>query len=155
MQSLYEHQRVKKCRRPPEHPYPLQSVFGLILLSEVQRVVDHGEAGRLAATKLSLEAESEHYVGGGLVELGELLPDLDLGYCGLARVQDVNDLLKQQCGYSNRHISMFIQHELRVQRKTPNITYHLLPLKQAVRHELPGPDCDCVVLKNNTNRRWY
>lgn len=25
--------------------------------------------------------------------------------------------------------------------------YHLLPLKQAIRHELAGPDCHCVILK--------
>lgn len=26
-------------------------------------------------------------------------------------------------------------------------TYHLLPLKQAIGHELAGPDCHCVILK--------
>lgn len=28
-------------------------------------------------------------------------------------------------------------------------SYHLLPLKQPVRHELAGPDCHCVILKRD------
>lgn len=76
----------------PASTHPGQSVLGLVFLSVVERVVDHGETRRLAATKLCPEAEDEHHIGGGLVHFGQLLPDLSLGDCGFARMEDIDNL---------------------------------------------------------------
>ena len=53
-----------------------QPELGLKLLGKVHGVVDEGEAGALAATKVGLEAENEDAVGGALVHGGQLLADL-------------------------------------------------------------------------------
>ena len=53
-----------------------QSVLGLEFLGKVHGVVDEGEAGALAATKVGSEAEGEDTVGGALVHTSQLLTDL-------------------------------------------------------------------------------
>ena len=67
-----------------------QSVFGLELLGEVHGVIDKGEPGRLATSEVGLEAEDEDPVGGAVVHLAELLPDVSLADGGLAGVEDVH-----------------------------------------------------------------
>lgn len=120
-----------------------QSVFGLILLSIVQWIVDHGETCCLATTELSLETKDEHYIRCGLVHFGKLLPDFSLGDCCLSRVQDIQNLWRKEgiAQVSLRHGMVLITGILF------NLSYHLLPLKQTVCHELPSPECDTVVLK--------
>ena len=54
----------------------MQPVLGLELLGKVHGVVNKGEAGALAATKVCLEPEGEDAVSGALVHLSQLLPDL-------------------------------------------------------------------------------
>merc|ERR1719391_776969 len=92
-------------RRPWRIQSSCQSVLGLILLG-----VDHGESSRLATTKIGSEAKDEHHVRGGLVHLGQLLPDLSLGDCGPAWMEDIDHHLlplKQPIGHelsgSERH----------------------------------------------------
>ena len=53
-------------------------VFWLELLGEVHGVIDEGEAGGLAATKLGLEAKCEAAIGSARVHLGQLLPHLEI-----------------------------------------------------------------------------
>ncbi len=72
--------------------YPAKPVFGLKLLSKVQRVVDESEASCLATTKLCAESEAEHYIRGGLVHAGELLAHLSLGNGGTARMKHIHNL---------------------------------------------------------------
>ena len=70
-----------------------KSVLGLELLGEIHGVVDKSEAGGLAASEVGLEAEDEDPVGGAVVHLTELLPDVSLADGGLAGVEDVHDHL--------------------------------------------------------------
>lgn len=67
-------------------------MLGLVLLGIVEGIVHHGKACCLAATKLSPEAKDEHDIRSGLVHLGKFLPDFSLGDCGLAGMQDIDDL---------------------------------------------------------------
>ena len=53
-------------------------VFGLELLGEVHGVVDEGEASRLAAAELGLEAECEATISSARVHLCKLLPHLGI-----------------------------------------------------------------------------
>lgn len=66
-----------------------QPVAGLELLEGLGRVVDQGEAGGLATTELSPQAEDADLVLGGLVHGRKLLTELILGDVGAGRVQDV------------------------------------------------------------------
>ena len=52
-------------------------VSGLELLGEVHGVVDEGEASRLAAAELGLEAECEATISSARVHLCQLLPHLE------------------------------------------------------------------------------
>ena len=70
-----------------------KSVLGLELLGEIHGVIDESEAGGLAASEVGLEAEDEDPVGGAVVHLAELLPDVSLADGGLAGVEDVHDHL--------------------------------------------------------------
>jgi hypothetical protein len=70
-----------------------QSVVRLELLHGLGGVIDEGEAGGLAATELCAKAEDADLLLVGLVETGELLPELLLRDVGAARVEDVNDHL--------------------------------------------------------------
>ena len=63
--------------------------MGLELLHGLGAVVDEGEAGALAATKVCLEAEDGDIVLLGLVELAELAAELVLGDVGAVGVEDV------------------------------------------------------------------
>ncbi len=76
-----------------QHSLSPKPELGLELLGKVHRVVDEGKAGRLAATEVRLEAEGEHAIGGALVHLGQLLPDLGLGHGGPVGVEDVDNHL--------------------------------------------------------------
>lgn len=66
-----------------------QSVLRLELLHGLGRVVDEGEASRLATTELGAHAEDGDLVLLGLVHGRELLTELLLGDVGAAGVQDV------------------------------------------------------------------
>merc|ERR1719232_742652 len=70
-----------------------ESILGLELLGKVHCVVDEGESGGLAASKVCLEPEGEDSVGSAVVHLSELLPDVRLADGGLAGVEDVDDHL--------------------------------------------------------------
>ena len=75
-------------------PVADETVLGLELLGDVDRVVNQAKAGGFASAKLRAEAEDEDRVGlPGVVHLGELLADLGLGHVGAARVQHVDDEL--------------------------------------------------------------
>lgn len=71
----------------------LQTVLGLELLGEVQRVVDQREAGRLTAAEVCAEAEHEAHVGRNLVHGCQLLADVLLVHRGQAGVQHIADHL--------------------------------------------------------------
>jgi hypothetical protein len=66
-----------------------QAVLGLELLEGLGRVVDKGEAGGLAATELSAQAEDLDLLLLGLVEGADLLAELLLGDVGTTGVEDV------------------------------------------------------------------
>ena len=70
-----------------------EPVLRLELLERLDRVVDEGEAGALAAAVLGAEAEDRHLVLAGLVHLRKLGAQLVLGDAGAVRVQDVDDAL--------------------------------------------------------------
>lgn len=71
------------------HAVPDQPVVGLELLHGLGAVVDEGEAGALAATKVCLEAEDGDILLLGLVELAELAAELVLGDVGAVGVEDI------------------------------------------------------------------
>merc|ERR1740123_2467802 len=75
------------------HALADQSVFGPELLGEVHGVIDKSEAGGLAASEVGLEAEDEDPVGGAVVHLAELFPDVSLADGRLAGVEDVHNHL--------------------------------------------------------------
>ena len=66
-----------------------QSVVGLELLHGLDRVVDEGEAGRLAATVLGAHAEDVDLVLVRLVHFGELGPEVVLLDVGAVGVEDI------------------------------------------------------------------
>ena len=61
----------------------------LELLKCLRGIVNEGETGGLAATKLCLEAENVDLLLGGLVQLSELAAEIFLGNVGAVWVQDV------------------------------------------------------------------
>ncbi len=61
----------------------------LKLLHRLGRIIDEGEAGGFATTKLGSETEDADLVFGGLVETGELVAELFLGDVGPVRVEDI------------------------------------------------------------------
>ena len=67
-----------------------ESVLGLELLGVVHGVVDQSKASGLAASKVGLEPEGEDTVGGAVVHLGQLLPDVGLGDGALAGVEHIH-----------------------------------------------------------------
>ena len=70
-----------------------KSVLGLKLFGVVHGVVDQGEPGGLAASKVGLEAEHKDPVSCAVVHLGELLSDVGLSHGGLARVENIHNHL--------------------------------------------------------------
>jgi hypothetical protein len=68
-----------------------QSVVGLELLHGLGGVIDKSEAGGLATTELCAKAKDADLLLVGLVETGELLPELLLRDVGAARVEDVTE----------------------------------------------------------------
>jgi hypothetical protein len=54
----------------------VQPVLGLELLGKVHGIIDEGETGALAATKVCAEPKGEDAVSGAFVHLSQLLPDL-------------------------------------------------------------------------------
>lgn len=146
LQTLFKLEMEKSMK-----PHSGQSVFGLILLGVVQWIVDHGETCCLSTTELSLETENKHYVRRGLVHFGKLLPDFSLGDCCFPRVQDIQDL------WRNTRVTSLLKHQCNRYSLTStlvNLSHHLLPLKQAVRHELPSPECDTFILKKKEINRF-
>jgi hypothetical protein len=71
------------------HAVPHESVVGLKLLHRLGAVVDEGETGALAATKVRLHAEDRDIVLLRLVQLAELAAELVLGDVGSVGVEDV------------------------------------------------------------------
>lgn len=69
----------------------------LELLHGLGGVVEEGEAGALAATKLCSEAKDGDLVLGGLVELRQLLAELILGHVCAVGVEDVTVRKKVTC----------------------------------------------------------
>lgn len=68
-----------------------QSVVGLELLHGLDRVVDEGEAGRLAATVLGAHAEDVDLVLVRLVHFGQLAAEVVLADIGAVGVEDVTE----------------------------------------------------------------
>lgn len=66
-----------------------QTVVRLELLQGLLGVVDQSEAGALATTVLCAETEDGDLVLVGLVQVGQLLPELILGDVGAVGVEDV------------------------------------------------------------------
>ena len=71
------------------HAHAHKSVLRLELLHRFRGVIDEGEAGGLAATKLGSESENIDLVLAGLVEAGELVAKLLLGDVGSVGVKNV------------------------------------------------------------------
>ena len=76
--------------------YACQSVFRLKFHCCLKRVVDKGEASRLAATKLRSETKGEDGVLFGLVHGGQLRVDLVLAQVGKVRVQHIHNLFNNR-----------------------------------------------------------
>ena len=75
--------------------YADEAVLGLELLSNINRVIDDGEASALATTELGLQAKDVDLVGIASLELlGKDALELLLGDVGAALVQDVDNLTR-------------------------------------------------------------
>lgn len=63
-------------------------------------------------------------------------------------MEDIDDLQRGRAGDKCAASGLELKLEINYEHESP---YHLLPLKQSVRHELAGPDCYSVVLKTKRN----
>jgi hypothetical protein len=77
---------------------PRQTVDGLELLHRLRGIVDEGEAGALATTIVSPEAEDRDRILIGLVERRKLVAELILGHVGAVGMEDVPRESSLGCG---------------------------------------------------------
>ncbi len=76
--------------------YSSESVFGLVFLCSLRRVIHQGKSSGFSTTEITSETEKEALRSGGLVHLANLLLELSFANVGTARVDHVNDLLKNR-----------------------------------------------------------
>lgn len=122
-----------------------ESVLGLELES-ILAVVDQGEAGRAATTKVGAEAEDDDLVLGGLVHRAELVSQLVLGDAG-----NINKSALLPCTLEREPMGQRFamlakclltgKNSLRTGR-VEDIHNHLLALEQTVGLELAGTQRD-------------
>ena len=94
--------------------YPAEHLLAVVLLPSIKGVIEEGEPGRAAATKLSLETEDGNVLLLSLEGLRELGLDVTLRDVGLLGVDQLNDLeiLRFQGVYALSPLQERVLHEL-------------------------------------------